>query len=73
LYLGRQCYLTNRDRMCGKNIVPNTTFIKDPVPPGSTSALKDDNCTVKSDVVLISVHENYYGLLLRIKTPHTGA
>ena len=48
----------------------NSRFKKDPMPPGSTSTLKDDNCTVKSDVVLISVHENFYRLLLRIKTPN---
>jgi hypothetical protein len=57
--------------MRGKKILmPNTTFKKDPVPPGSTSALKDDNRTVKSDVVLVSIHENYYKLLLRIKNPN---
>jgi hypothetical protein len=52
-----------------KILLPNTTFIKDPVPPAQ-HPFSRMTIAQSSDVVLISVHENFYRLLLRIKTPN---
>ncbi|ERF72447.1 hypothetical protein EPUS_07904 [Endocarpon pusillum Z07020] len=46
----------------------NSRFPKEPWPPGSTFTLEDDECAIRSDMILISVYENYYRLLLRVKT-----
>ena len=46
----------------------NSRFREEPLPPGSKLTLEGVECAVRSDMILISVYENYSRLLLRVKT-----
>lgn len=48
----------------------NSRFKKSLEPAGSRFEPEEDDCRVTSDVILISVDEDFYRLLLRVKSPN---